>query len=93
MPGWDYSGNGLYFITFVTQHRICILGKIVNGKTVLSDFGEIIKTEWNKSFEIRNELFCDEYIIMPNHIHAIIVLKKIIDGMHVGAVSKANDSG
>lgn len=40
----------------------------------LSDFGKIGDTEWRKSFEIRNELLCDEYIIMPNHLHAIIIL-------------------
>ena len=40
----------------------------------LSDFGKIVDAEWNKSFEIRNELFLDEYIIMPNHLHAIVVI-------------------
>ena len=76
MPGWDYSGNGYYFITLVTQNRECNLGEIINEKMILSDFGKIVDTEWKKSFEIRNELFCDEYIIMPNHLHAIVIIKK-----------------
>jgi REP element-mobilizing transposase RayT len=76
LRGWDYSANGMYFITLVTQHRICNLGEIVNQQMQLSDFGKIVDTEWKKSFEIRNELFCNEYIIMPNHLHAIIILKK-----------------
>jgi len=94
-PGWDYSSNGMYFITLVTQNRICNLGKIVvdthvdtHGRAYqptptpstiypqLSDFGIIVDTEWKKSFEIRNELFLDEYIIMPNHLHAIVVIDK-----------------
>jgi REP element-mobilizing transposase RayT len=78
MPQWDYSDNGLYFITIVTQNRECNLGNIVekNGHVCvqLSDFGKIVRDEWLKSFEIRNELFRDEYIIMPNHLHAILVL-------------------
>lgn len=74
MPGWDYSKNGFYFITLVTQNRECILGDIVDGKMILSDFGHIVEKEWLKSFEIRDELFLDEYIIMPNHLHAIVVL-------------------
>ena len=78
MPGWDYSGNGYYFITIVTQNRECNLGKIEHNKMTLSNFGKIVETEWIKSFEIRNELFCDKYIIMPNHLHAIIILKKTI---------------
>ena len=81
MPGWDYSGNGLYFITLVTQNRECNLGEICcreNGAPYmkLSDFGKIVDDEWKKSFEMRAELNCDEYVIMPNHLHAIIVLKK-----------------
>jgi len=75
-PGWDYSGSGFYFITFVTQHRICNLGKIENSKIVLSDYGKIVEHEWHESFKIREELFLDEFQIMPNHIHAIIKLDK-----------------
>jgi putative transposase len=74
-PGWDYSADGLYFITLVTQHRICNLGEIdSNNQMILSDFGKIVETEWLRSFEIRQELICDEYIIMPNHLHAIIII-------------------
>ena len=81
MPGWDYGGNGCYFITLVVQNRECLLGKIYrpeNGKPFiqLSDFGQIVDNEWKKSFEIRDELYCDEYRIMPNHLHAIVILKK-----------------
>ena len=74
-PNWDYSSNGLYFLTIVTQHRECNLGEIVNGEMILSDFGKIVENEWFKSFEIRSELLLDEFIIMPNHIHAIVEIK------------------
>ncbi|MFY7944818.1 MAG: transposase [Crocinitomicaceae bacterium] len=74
-PNWDYSSNGLYFLTIFTQHRECNLGEIVNGKMILSDFGKIVENEWFKSFEIRSELLLDEFIIMPNHIHAIVEIK------------------
>jgi hypothetical protein len=88
MPGWDYSKNGIYFITLVVQNRECILGDIVDGKMILSDFGHIVENEWLKSFEMRGELFLDEYIIMPNHLHAIVILDKNeteinkLDGLH-----------
>lgn len=71
-PNYDYSSNGLYFLTIVTQHRICNLGSILNGKMTLSEFGKIVEMEWFKSFEIRDELFLDEFILMPNHLHAIV---------------------
>jgi len=79
MPLWDYAGNGRYFITFVTKNRICNLSKIVNEKVILSDFGKIVEEEWLKSFKIRKELTCDIYVIMPNHIHATVILKKPLD--------------
>lgn len=74
MPRWDYSGNGFYFITLVTQNRVCNLGEIIGGHMSLSEMGKIVDNEWHKSFDIRDELYLDEYIIMPNHLHAIIIL-------------------
>lgn len=76
LRGWDYSSNGYYFITLVIQNRQCVLGKIENHRMVLSDFGEIVESEWHQSFKIRTELFLDEFIIMPNHLHALIVLNR-----------------
>lgn len=73
---WDYSKNGSYYITICTHNREWFFGTILNGKMVLSEIGEIITQEWRKSFEIRTELYCDSYVIMPNHIHAIIWLNK-----------------
>lgn len=79
-PNWDYSTNGMYFLTIVTQHRECNLGEIQQTTMILSDFGKIVETEWYKSFDIRDELFLDECIIMPNHIHAIVVLNNQTNG-------------
>lgn len=80
-PGWDYSSDGFYFITLVTQNRVCNLGEIVDdadGRPLieLSGFGKIVDAELHKSFEIRDELFLDTYIIMPNHLHAILAINK-----------------
>jgi REP element-mobilizing transposase RayT len=70
--GYDYSQAGLYFITICTKNHQYLFGKIVSSEMQLSSIGEIVQQEWNKSFEIRNELFCDLFTIMPNHIHAIL---------------------
>ena len=75
MPSWDYAGKGLYFITFITEGRDEWFGEIdENNEIILSEFGIIANDEWNKSFEIRKELKLHEYILMPNHIHAIVEL-------------------
>lgn len=75
-PNWDYSSNALYYITLVVQGRECLLGKIVDAEMFLSEFGRIVYEEWHKSFDLRKELFLDEYVIMPNNIHAVIVLEQ-----------------
>ena len=75
-PDWDYAGNGMYYLTVVTQNRICLFGKIKKNRIVLSEIGKIANAEWYKSFEIRKELFLNEFILMPNHLHAIVIIKK-----------------
>jgi REP element-mobilizing transposase RayT len=75
-PNWDYSANALYFLTIVTQNRECNLGEIVVHTMILSGFGKIVEMEWHKSFEIRNELILHEFVIMPNHLHAIVEIDK-----------------
>ena len=71
---WDYSSPGKYFITICTAFRECILGKITDKRMILSEAGKIVLQEWIKSFEIRSELSCDTFVIMPNHLHAILCI-------------------
>ena len=74
MQNWDYGWSGKYYITICTQGREYYFGEIIEGQMILSEIGEIAKSEWLKSPEIRPDmnLELDEYIIMPNHIHGII---------------------
>ena len=77
---WDYGSATAYFITICTKNRGHYFGKIVRRDAMLcvslSEIGKIVESEWYKSFEIRSELFLDEFVIMPNHLHAIIILEK-----------------
>ncbi|MFW6347493.1 MAG: transposase [Cyclonatronaceae bacterium] len=75
-PGWDYDWNASYFITFVTQHRRHHFGHIANARMVLHDFGKIARREWYQSFEMRRELQLDAFVMMPNHIHAIVTIQQ-----------------
>lgn len=68
----DYSSNGFYFITICSAYREHIFGEIRSDQIILSSAGEIVYEEWTKSFDIRKELFCAAFVIMPNHIHAIV---------------------
>lgn len=71
---WDYSAPGRYFITICTAGRKCIFGHIQNGKMILSEFGKIIEAEIRKIPEYNKRVILDEWVIMPNHIHFIIIL-------------------
>jgi putative transposase len=74
LNGFDYTLPGVYFITIVTSHRQEIYGEISNGEMRLNQLGEIVRTEWVKTVDVRSnvELNEDEFVIMPNHLHGII---------------------
>jgi len=74
LKGYDYSQNGAYFITLCAQDRRPIFGKIVNGEMQLSPFGVIVRDEWLKTSEMRKNIEMDEFVVMPNHFHGIIVI-------------------
>jgi putative transposase len=72
--GYDYSQQGGYYVTLVTQNRECLFGKIKDEEMILNVIGQIVREEWFRSAEIREEirLFEDEFVVMPNHIHGIV---------------------
>jgi len=74
---YDYSQPGFYFITVCTAQRECLFGEIVDGEMVLNEYGQMVRDEWAKTASIRREITLDEYVIMPNHFHRILV---IVDG-------------
>ena len=76
LKDWNYADFGCYYITLVTHDRINYFGKIENGKMIYNDIGNIVNKEIIRSFDIRRELILKEYVIMPNHIHFLIMLRK-----------------
>ena len=74
LKGYDYSTEGAYFITVVCLNRAHWFGKVVTGEVILSDAGKIVEEEWLRSAELRKEISLDEYVVMPNHLHGIVVI-------------------
>jgi len=74
LQDYDYALAGAYFITIVAKDRQCLFGEIVDGQIQLNDWGQIVQDEWEKSAQIRKEIELDEFVIMPNHIHGIVVI-------------------
>jgi REP element-mobilizing transposase RayT len=79
LKGYDYSQSGLYFITICCYQRECLFGNIINSQIILNDFGQLIKEEWLKSAEIRKEIELDDFVIMPNHFHGIVIINQEIN--------------
>ncbi|MEO0374740.1 MAG: hypothetical protein AAF329_08975 [Cyanobacteria bacterium P01_A01_bin.17] len=63
-----------YFITLCTHERQCLFGEIVDGQMQLNKLGSIVEDEWQNAAKDRQDLNCDQWIIMPNHIHGIVSL-------------------
>lgn len=85
MSGYDYSQEGMYFVTICAHGRECIFGEVVDGNMRLNDCGLIARQEWQNSAEIRTEIELDTFLVMPNHIHGIV----IINGAAVGATGRS----
>ncbi|MCF8415729.1 MAG: hypothetical protein K9G40_05770 [Crocinitomicaceae bacterium] len=74
LKNYDYSQEGSYFITLVTQDRIHLFGKIEDGKMILNTVGKILEEEWRNTIELRPNVSLGEFIIMPDHMHMIITI-------------------
>ena len=76
LKSWNYSSAGWYYVTICTQDRICYFGNITNRKTNLSTIGNITKQFWKEIPKHFNKVLLDEYTIMPNHVHGIIIINR-----------------
>lgn len=71
---WDYRWSGAYFITICTKNQHHYFGEIVNQKMILSNVGVLANVFW---YEIKNHaknVTLGEFVVMPNHIHGILIL-------------------
>lgn len=73
-PGYDYSQSGLYFITICTHKRIEWFGRVENGEMILNQYGRIVRDCWLDLPNHYSNCKLDEFVIMPNHVHGIIVV-------------------
>jgi REP element-mobilizing transposase RayT len=72
LKGYDYSQAGLYFVTICVKNRECLFGNIADGEMILNDAGQMVESEWLKLPERFTNIVLHEYIVMPNHFHAIL---------------------
>jgi len=84
--GLDYSLHGKYFVTICTKNKIKWFGTIINNEMQLSDIGSIASNCWCEIPEHFPFITLDEFIIMPDHMHGIIIINKSAKNPVVGSL-------
>jgi REP element-mobilizing transposase RayT len=74
LQDYDYAQPGGYFVTIVTQSRKCLFGEIVEAEMQLNDAGRMVEAVLNNFPKHYSRVECDAFVVMPNHVHAVIVL-------------------
>jgi REP element-mobilizing transposase RayT len=92
LPGYDYSRSGAYFITIVTQGREFLFGEIQNGEMRLTQSGQIVQRAWHDLPNHYPHVSLGAFCIMPNHVHAIILLNDDFRGGSVGDYTRRGGS-
>jgi putative transposase len=86
---WDYGTGGAYFLTTCTKNRYPWFGKIESQTMLLYEFGEIVRACWEDIPNHFKDVELGEFVIMPNHVHGIIVLTK--DHFYKGGNTPINE--
>ena len=74
LHSYDYSQTGGYFITICVQDQECLFGKIMDGRMQLNEIGKIVVECWNRIPQHFFSAKLDVCVVMPNHIHGVILL-------------------
>jgi putative transposase len=82
LPGYDYSQAGAYFITACTHNRVMLFGEVIECDVRLNEKGAIVQQTWDALPTHYHGIDLDAFIVMPNHMHGIIVLADRSEGRH-----------
>jgi len=75
LAGWDYSSDGHYFVTICTKNNRHYFGEIIDGEMRLNNLRKMAHQCWAEIPAHFPHVELDEFIVMPNHVHGIIIIK------------------
>jgi len=78
LKGHDYSQVGAYFVTICTQNRECLFGDVIEKRMILNRKGDIARKCWFELLITFNNVRSHAFVVMPNHIHGIIIIQRQI---------------
>ena len=76
MEDYDYASAGAYFITICSQNRGFVFGNVINDAVELTALGQIVLDAWLRLQERFPSIVLDTFMIMPNHLHALILMRE-----------------
>jgi len=76
---WDYSSPGWYFVTVCTKRMKQSFGRIDQGFPILSELGQTAYQYWSEIPQHHHNTKIDEFNVLPNHIHEIIIIEDTLD--------------
>lgn len=74
LRGYDYAQTGAYFVTICTYQRECLFGDVRGGRMECNAHAQIVHEEWAQSAQLRREITVDAFVVMPNHVHGIVII-------------------
>jgi len=75
LKDYDYGNPSAYFITICSHKRVCLFGGVREGMMAVNYFGEVVAETWREQMKTTQDTETDEWIVMPNHFHAIVVIE------------------
>ncbi len=92
LPGYDYAQVGAYFVTICTYQKECVFGEVGGDGVKLNDAGYMVNQWWLDLSRRFPTVETDEYVVMPNHLHGIIVIRDVGADRCVGPEKRAHTS-
>jgi REP element-mobilizing transposase RayT len=93
LPGYDYRSQGAYFVTVITAKRACVLGEVVDDSAHPNEIGRIVARTWREIPDHFPHVHLDEFVVMPNHLHGILVLGEAVGAKHASPLQPGRPRG
>ena len=88
LPGFDYTQQGAYFVTICSSGRECLFGEIHSGEMHLNTWGGMVSLCWQDIPRHFPSVDLDAFVVMPNHVHGILVLAETVGATHASPLPK-----
>ncbi|RLC36231.1 hypothetical protein DRH27_05530, partial [Candidatus Falkowbacteria bacterium] len=93
LENYDYSRDGFYFVTICTKDRELFFGSVKKDEMILNEIGKMAEKYWLEIPVHFNNVLLDEFIVMPNHLHGILVIDNSINCKNMRGNDNSNVRG